>query len=175
MEDADEAYRRHLAGLRGVLPDRVLDLVDSVWTHDALVARVDHDRELRRLRLVLRCGDVQAGYYNLVLTYKDAELLPEDDLVLARIARSTESSTVHGCDLANHEVTMAEDGRIEHNMIFHALAWEHPDAGGWLWFSIRCRTLDWRLEPRRTRRLPPSNDRYPGGPDTSKYLIHRTK
>jgi len=157
-------YRRHLEGLRGVLPERVLELAEPSGMEDALVVRVNHDRERRVLRLVLRCGHLQMGYYNLVLTYEDAELRPEHDAALARIARSTKSQSFFGCDLAYHEVDAAEGGRIEHSLIFHASEWHHPSAGGWIWFSVRCRALRWRREPRRTRRLPPSQDRYPGGP-----------
>ena len=164
FRQTDEKYRRHLEGLRNVLPERVLELAEPSGMDDALVVRVDHDREHRILRLVLRCGDLQMGYSNLVLTYEGAELRPEHDASLARIARSTESQRFFGCDLAYHELDATEDGGIEHRLIFHASKWHHPSAGGWIWFAVRCRALGWRRDPRRSRRLPPSEDRYPGGP-----------
>ncbi len=156
-------YRRHLEQLRGVLPDRVLELAKPSGMEDALMIQVEHDRALRSVRLVLRCGDLQMGYYDLIVDYEEAELLPKHDVALAKVARSTESDTVHDCDLAYHELDALSDGRIVHRYLFHA---NKTDSGGWLWFSIRCRALDWRREPKSSRELPPSNDRYPGGPQT---------
>lgn len=157
-------YRQYLEGLRGVLPERVIELAEPSGMEDALVVQVNHDRERRVLRLVLRCGHLQMGYYNLVLTYEDAELLPEHDVALATIAHSTKTQRFHGCDLAYHELDAVEGGKIEHSMIFHASSWHHPSAGGWMWFSVRCSALTWRREPKKSRRLPPIPDRYPDGP-----------
>jgi len=158
---AYEAYRRHLEGLRGVLPEEVLQLAEPSGMENALVVQVDHDRQTRRLRLVLRCGHLEMGYSNLVLSYEGAELSSEHDASLARIARSTKSLRDYCCDLAYQEVDIADGGMIEHRLIFRAF-----DDGkvGWTWFAIRCRELHWKREPRRTRRLPPSRDRYPNGP-----------
>lgn len=157
-------YRRYLEGLRGILPERTLELAEPSGMEDALIVRVDHDRERRVLRLVLRGGDLRMGYYNLILTYVGAEILPEHDVALARVARSTKSQREFGGDLAYHEIDAAEGGRIEHRLLFDSSGRRFPNAGGWIWFAVRCRSLRWRREPKRTRRLPPSEDRYPGGP-----------
>lgn len=159
-------YRRYLEGLRGALPDRVLELAEPSGMEDGLIVRVHHDRERHVLRLVLRCGHLQMGYYNLVLTYDGAEISPEHDLALATMARSSFSRTRFGCDLAYHELDVAEGGMIEHRLIFNAKEWYHPSSGGWIWFAVRCRELRWRRAPKRSRRLPPFADRYPGGPPT---------
>ncbi len=160
FREAYYRYKRHLSSLRGVLTDRVLKLDELPGTDDALIAKVEHDREKRVLRVTLRGGDLQMGYYNLVLTYEGAELLPEHDAALATIARSAHSHRRHGCDLAWHELDVAEDGMIEHRLLFHASEWYHPTTDGWLWFAVQCRALRWRREPRRTRELP-SDDGYP--------------
>jgi len=162
----NEAYRRHLDSLRGTLPANVLELSEPSGMEDGLVVRVDHDRDQHLLKLVLRCGHLQMGYYNLELTYIDAEILPEHDAALATIARSTKTQTDHRCDLAYHEVDAAEDGKIEHRLIFFALDPSHPNASGWLWFAVKCRELRWKRVPKKSRRLPPMADRYPGGPSS---------
>jgi hypothetical protein len=161
----NEAYRRHLTGLRGILPEKVLELAEPSGMENALVVHVAHDRTRRSLRLVLRCGDLQMGYYNLVLTYEDAWLRPEHDVVLAMIARTTKTQRIFECDLAYQEVDATEDGHIEHSLIFYGRACPESASARWPWFSIRCQELKWYREPKRTRRLPPSDDRYLGGPD----------
>ena len=108
---------------------------------------------------------VQMGYYNLLLNYEDAELTPEHDEVLAMIARTTKTQRVFDCDLAYQEVDTSEDRRIEHSLIFYGRTCPESASIRWPWFSIRCRELQWHREPKRTRRLPPSQDRYPGAPD----------
>ena len=62
----NEQYRRHLTYLRGILPEKVLELAEPSGMENALVVHVAHDRTRGSLRLVLRCGDLQMGYYNLV-------------------------------------------------------------------------------------------------------------
>lgn len=164
FRQVNEAYRRYLTCLRGILPESVLELAKPSGMENALIVRVTHDRTRHRLRLVLRCGDLQMGYYNLVLTYEDAELTPEHDEVLAMIARSTKTQRSFECDLAYQEVDASEDGSIVHSLIFYGRACPESASARWPWFSIRCRELKWLREPKRTRRLPPSQDRYPGGP-----------
>ena len=161
----NEEYRRHLTCLRGILPEKVLELAEPSGMENALVVRVAHDRTHRSLRFVLRCGDLQMGYYNLVLTYKDAWLMPEHDVVLAIIARTTKTQRIFECDLAYQELDATEDGHIEHSLIFYGRTCPESASTRWPWFSIRCRDLNWHREPTRTRRLPPSENRYLGDPD----------
>lgn len=156
-----EDYNRHLEKLQDVLPERVLELAKPSGMENGLVVRVDHDRKRRLLRLVLRCGHLQMGYYNLILTYEDAEISPEHDVVLAKVARTTKTQRLHQRDLAYHELDSFEGGRIEHRFLFDSFEPGRPD---WVWFSIRCRSLRWCREQKRSRRLPPSEDRYPAGP-----------
>jgi hypothetical protein len=168
-----DAYRRHVDGLRESLPPHVLELTQPSGMEDGLVVRVDHDRQQRVLRLVLRCGDLQMGYYNLEVTYIDAEILPEHDIVLATIARSTKTQRHHECDLAYHEVDAAQGGRIEHRLIFYASPPRHQPAGAWLWFTVNCQELQWRRVPKRSRRLPSIDNRYPGGPAAYEHGLER--
>lgn len=150
-------YKDHLGELRGVLRESVLKLADPYGMEDGLVVRVDHDRERRVLKLVLRCGHLQMGYYDLELTYIDASIIPEHEKILASIARSTKSHRTHQSDLAYHELDATEDGRIEHRFLFH------PGK----WFEIRCGLLQWDRLQRHGRSFPYYKDRYAGGPSSA--------
>jgi hypothetical protein len=147
-------YTQYLEGLRGVLPDHVLELARLPGVDDGLVVEVHHAVSAQVLLLVLRCGDLQMGYYDLVLTYEDATISPGDEWTLAKIARTTKGAWHHSFDLYYHEVDSAGEDRIEHRMFFH------PG----VWFGIRCRELRWTKRPRPDRELPSLADRFPGGP-----------
>ena len=114
-----QAYSRHLEQMRGVLPDHVLELTQLQGVDDGLIVEVRHDQAERVLHLTLRCGPNQMGYYDLILTYEDAEITPEDERLLARLARSTRDRSDHDADLHRHEVDATADGRIEHRLEFH--------------------------------------------------------
>ena len=82
-----ERYRRHLEAMRGVLPPEVLELAVLPGVDDGLIVEVHHVRSQGMLLLILRCGDLQMGYYDLVLTYEGAEITLEHEWALARLAR----------------------------------------------------------------------------------------
>ncbi len=157
-------YKRHLESLKDRLSDHVYELSKPSGMENGLIVRVDHDRSRRVLKLTLRCGDMRMGYYNLELTYLDAHILPKHNRTLAKIARSTVTQKQHDCDFGYQEIDLSNDGRIQHRMIF-LNRWQKLDANrASRWFEIDCRELRWRRVPRRTRRLPPMQDRYPNGP-----------
>ena len=142
----------------------LLELARLEGTDDGLVVRVKHNRQKRVLKVILRCGDSRMGYYGLELTYLQAEILPDDNATLARIARSTIEANCHGCDLACHEVDSVDDGRIEHRFIFHTSPWVRTgDERFWL-FTVKCQELQWHKLPRKSQALTPMADRYHGGP-----------
>ncbi len=151
---ASQQYTRHLEEMQGVLPADVLALARLPGVEDALVVKVRHDRARQILSLTLRAGYIGIGYYDLILNYQGAEITHEDEQVLALVARTTRDSRRHESDLARHELDMAEDGRIEHSMLFH------PGRS----FTIHCETLVWVWLPRRDRKFPRRFDRFPGGP-----------
>ncbi len=151
-----DKYTRHLESLQGVLPNDLLALARLPGVDDGLIIEARHDREQRRFTLTLRCGDLQVGYYDLVLNYDEAEISQPDEWILARIARMT---TDYGDDIAYHELDVTPDGKIEHRFLFH------PGH----WFAIRCRTLNWEKINQPDRELPTLPDRFPGGPVTTLY------
>lgn len=156
QQRVDQKYLRHLDEMEGVLPADVLALARLKGVEDALVVKVRHDRVRRVLSLTLRAGYNQIGYYDLVLTYQGAEITPEDEQTLALVARTTRGAWRHESDLVRHELGKAEDGRIEHGLLFH------PGRA----FTIRCDALVWVRLPRPGRSFPRSFDRFVGGPVT---------
>ena len=149
-----ERYARHLESLRGILPANVLALAKLHGIDDGLIVRVRYNREQRHLTLILRCGHLQMGYYDLIITYQDAVLSARDEWTLAKIARAATSNGRSRSDVAIHEVDRAEAGGIEHRFLFH------PG----VWFAIRCRALHWKRVSRSNQRVPLLPDRFPGGP-----------
>ncbi len=152
-----ESYSKHLETLKGILPDAALALATLPGLDDGIIVEASHDREQARLVLILRCGDLQVGYFDLVLTYDDAEISPIDERILARLSRSSDGDWRP--DIAYHELNITTTGRIEHSLIFH------PGRS----FSIRCCKLEWEKIHRPNQVLPPLLDRFPGGP-AMKYL-----
>ena len=151
-------YTRHLESLQDILPEDLLALAKLPGVDDGLIIEARHDREQRRFTLTLRCGDLQMGYYDLALTYEEAEISQPDEWTLARIARITDGHRAD-TDIAYHELDVTPDGKIEHRFLFH------PGKG----FAIRCRTLQWEKINQPDRELPYLPDRFPGGPVTTLY------
>lgn len=152
---AAAAYDRHLAALRGTVPDELLALAALPGVDDGLIVEVHHVRSLETLQLILRGGDLQVGYYDLVLQYEGVLLSPQTEWTLAKIARNEH-------DLAYHEVDRTESGGVEHRLLFH------PG----LVLHIGCRQVQWQKVDRPDRRLPALPDRFPGGPFKAP---HRTR
>lgn len=64
------AYRQHVAGLLPSMPPELRDLVQGrISLHDGVVLDARLDGAAKELRLLLRCGDLQVGYYDLELRY----------------------------------------------------------------------------------------------------------
>ncbi len=154
LDEAAATYRQHLKEMEGKLPPTVLDLARLRGVDDGVVVEVHHLRCLQQLLLVLRCGDLQVGYYDLALTYEGASLAARDEWMLAKIARSTKSAWRHESDIAYHEIDRSEHGWIEHRLLFH------PGRA----VVIRCRDLRWEKIDRPDREIPTMRDRFPGGP-----------
>ncbi len=72
-----QAYARHLEQMRAVLPEQVLELATLPGVEDGLIVEYFYDENACTLRLVLLCGNLQKGYYDLVINYSDVEISPE--------------------------------------------------------------------------------------------------
>ncbi len=80
------AYQRHLAGLLPDLPPAVQTLATSINIHDGLLWEAITDPKQASLRLVLRCGDLQVGYFDLELEYQQVDFVPELTHALRRLS-----------------------------------------------------------------------------------------
>jgi len=108
-EDADAvvpAYRRHLEIIE--LPEPMRDLA-ALNPHDARVLRVDHDPAANTLALRLRCGDLQAGYFDALLSFSGMTLRPADVAALAR----------PGVEILYDEVDRTVADGFEYRLLLH--------------------------------------------------------
>ncbi len=149
-----EAYVKHMEVLRDLLPAEVVELADVDLLDDGLIIKVDHDRRKKILKVVLRCGNLQIDYYDIVITYLGARISPKHDQTLGKIARSTNGFNGHIHDIHFHEFTLAKSGRITHRFLFN------PGVQ----FAISCKSLTWKKIPRKGRNFAKVEDRYLGGP-----------
>jgi hypothetical protein len=144
LKAAFHDYNEYLEGLDGILPARILTLARLPGVDDGLVVLVKHDRNQSAIVLTLRCGDLEMGYYDLVVQYEEAEISAQDEQTLAQIARTTQNESRHESDLYFHEMDVTAVGGMEHRLLFH------PG----VFFAIRCRGLRWEKVDRPDRKLP---------------------
>ena len=124
------AYRTHRAAVLPQLPPAVREFAEAVDIHDGLLRSATLDHPARTLRLELRCGDRQQGYFDLALTYLDVRLEKLDVPVLRVIATD-----------ARPEALYIEEDLVDSGWYVHR----------WLWWPFY-RELDihfGRLEFRR--------------------------
>lgn len=163
-------YDAHLARMEFALPPRVLELARLPGVDDGLIVEARWSKGRRDLSITLRCGDHPMGYFDLCLTYRDAEMSGTSEWTLSRLARGTNYENGTYPDIAYHELDRAHNGDILHGFLFHP---GHT-------FTVRCRELEWRREDRPGRDLPLLPDRFPGGPPSapplkaSRWTPHRS-
>lgn len=112
FEEAHNAYQRRLDQIGGLLPDPLATIARDVSLHDALIRRVVADLSKNRLRLELLCGDLQIGYFDLDLEYRNVDWDCLDRKILARRARDNETEIL--CE----EVDCLAERRFEHRLLF---------------------------------------------------------
>lgn len=139
-----ERYTRHLKTMQGVLPDHVLTLAKQDGVDDGLIVSVKHDLKKADFVLTMRCGNLQIGYYDLILHYQSAETSLPDMRTILHLARVSRNRWE---DLAYHELDIKPEGCIEHRFLFHGCS----NAVPFHEFSIRCRSLRWEKMPRADR------------------------
>jgi len=106
------AYWAHVDGLIGRLPGAVAELATVVNLHDALIRRVTVDVAAQGLRVELRCGDLQRGYFDADLRYWGVPLEETDLVTLEDRARDP------GTEVLYDEVDVSEDGQLSHRFLF---------------------------------------------------------
>ena len=109
------AYKAHLDRISPLLPGTVWTLARGVNIHDGLIRSVDLRRKRRALKLALRCGDLQVGYYDLDLAYRGVDWAASNLRDLASIARNVRTEAAY--DEVDADSTDGET-RAFHRIIF---------------------------------------------------------
>ena len=113
FEEALGDYWRHVAEISPRLSPTTRLLAQHLNLHDARFKSVIVEPDSRRAELHLRCGDLQVGYFDLTLMYGNASV--------AEVERGSDSVAIivsdHRTEILYDEVTIAEDGFIEHNLL----------------------------------------------------------
>jgi hypothetical protein len=111
-EETRRAYGSRVESLAGRWPGAVAELATSVNLHDATIRRVRVDRPAAELRIDLRCGDEQVGYFDAVLRYSGVAIEQTDLATLEDRARDPRTEVLYD------EVDVYEDGRLCHRFLF---------------------------------------------------------
>lgn len=82
------AYAEHIEGLLANMPATLSVLVRSVNLHDGLIRDVAFNRSDRKLRIAMRCGDLQVGYFDIDLFYGDVDVGATDLAGLDSVSNS---------------------------------------------------------------------------------------
>jgi hypothetical protein len=107
-EAVSPAYRRHLEA--SDLPHPVRDLA-SLSPHDAYILNVEHEPSAGTLRLRLRCGDLQTGYFDAFVDFTGVTIRPAHAAALVEARRPAEFEIL--CD----EVDRAAAGAFAYRLL----------------------------------------------------------
>lgn len=134
-------YRQHIGKILPSLFGPVRTLATELNLHDALFQRVTIDLATDSLTSLLRCGDLQVGYFDLELRYGDVGVNSLDLSTLGAIVADPETEVLYD------EVDLAERG-YAHSFLFSP----HRET------TIEFRTLSLRREAKSDRlvSVPPS-------------------
>lgn len=111
VDSRSKAYQQRIDSLMDALPKDIAELT-RINLHDGLIRRVTVDNEAHLLSLVLRCGDLQVGYFDVDLHYSGITLTTQQLQVLSRRAHDRHT------EILADEIDMAADGRFVHRLIF---------------------------------------------------------
>lgn len=143
-DKAFEAYDQHLEAIWPRLHATVRLLANGPTLHDALIRRVVLDRAQRELRLELRAGDDQLGYFDVDLTYLGAVVDASDVHRFADAARDAMTVLLYDeLDLGDHDTYV-------HRLLF----WPYREC------EVLFEALALRVAPRTGLRMPVFPDRF---------------
>lgn len=156
-------YERHLQALPS-FPEELRRITQAFYVDDALFVRALYEPAKARLKLILRCGNIPDGYFDLILHYEGVEISPQDLDELARAARGAQTARRYEHDAYCHELDLLPDGSVEHSFLFHG-SWNRIATDQWervlpVMFTVRCKTLTWERIERPDRKLPRVRDRF---------------
>lgn len=105
------AYHSHLDEIEPQLTPELVILARQVSLHDGLFKEFEYDVASALLRMRLRCGDLQVGYFDLRLRYEGAALVAGYTPELRSAVRDPETEILYD------EVDVADDGEFAHRML----------------------------------------------------------
>lgn len=102
------AYWQHVHGLE--LPPAVRDLA-FLNPHDAYVLDVEHEPQSAQLRLRLRCGDMQVGYFDARMTFRGVTIASAHAEILTKAKRPATAEILYD------EVDRSDFGGFEYRIL----------------------------------------------------------
>jgi len=85
----------------------------SLEPHDAYIMEVEQEPLVGALRLRLRCGDLQVGYSDAVLSFDDVTTRP------AHLAGLVEVKHPADFEILYDEIDRVDDNRFEYRFLLH--------------------------------------------------------
>ena len=136
-------YRAHISAILPKMPATVQTLALGVNIHDGPLRRAIFHPSEARLTVSMRCGNLQGGYCDLKLEYREVRMRSADLRVLRRIARDDRAEALY-------DEVDSIDGRWVHRYLF----W--PDGE----FAVGFGNLALHLVPAPKREFARSSDAY---------------
>jgi hypothetical protein len=139
-EQVVSAYWRHVAEIAPRLPADARLLAEQLSLHDGLFRRLIVNQTAQTCRMELRCGDLQVGYFDLDIEYRDASFMALDVDNAATIVDGEHSEILYD------EVDIIGNGRFVHRL----LCWPQ----GELWIAFADLAVVRRLAGSRAFEVP---------------------
>ena len=102
-------YYRHLDEIAPKLSPDLLTVAYNVSLHDAQFKAIYLDQAEHQLTIRLRCGELQTGYFDLLLRYDS--VLCDTDMELESLVERK------GVEVLYAEMDIADDSQFEHRII----------------------------------------------------------
>jgi hypothetical protein len=138
------AYQAHLNQIAPHLTPHLHAFIYTINLHDGQMhhVRIDHDH--RSIAVTIRCGDLQQGYQDVVITYTDVALDQVDRTILALAASDPKM------EILADEIDLISTGAFRHSFLFAPL---HE-------ITIIFGDFSYQVYPKSDRRLPRSAPTY---------------
>ena len=90
-----DRYWAFIASISDSLPEPIRELATAVNLHDGLVQELVVDHQESTVAILLRCGDLQVGYFDVRLVYSGVPTRLLDVAMLKEIASDPESELLY--------------------------------------------------------------------------------
>jgi len=91
----ERSYDLHLTSIMPKLPRDAQLLASEISIHDGLIKNIKVDRSTRTISLELICGDIQKGYFDLDILYRDAKLIEMDINTLETLTKDQRTELLY--------------------------------------------------------------------------------